>query len=126
MWSAPRRYTPEEQAIGDAKVEEMLAAGIVEEVPTTNRHASAITMPMKRAADGSWTEKRFCIDLRQVNANTVVDKYGLPLPEELFQRIEGCSFLTKLDMRSGFFAFALEEDSQKHTAFWWRNKLFRI
>eukprot|EP00775_Hariotina_reticulata_P002674 gene2674-biopygen4244 len=117
MWSAPRRYTAEELAIGDAKVEEMLSAGIIQEVPTTDRHASAITLPMKRAADGSWTDKRFCIDLRQVNANTLVDRYGMPLPEELFQRIQGSCFLTKLDMRSGFFAIALEEDSQKHTAF---------
>jgi hypothetical protein len=126
MWCPPRRYNPDELAIGDEKVDEMLSAGIIKEVPTTNRHASAITMPLKRAADGSWTEKRFCIDLRQVNANTVPDRYGMPLPEDLFQQMQGARFLTKLDMRSGFFAIALEEDSKQHTAFWWRGKLFRL
>jgi hypothetical protein len=126
MWCPPRRYNPDELAIGDEKVAEMLAAGIIKEVPTTNRHASAITMPLKRAADGSWTEKRFCIDLRQINANTVPDRYGMPLPEDLFQQMQGARFLTKLDMRSGFFAIALEEESKQHTAFWWRGKLFRL
>ena len=124
MWSPQRRYTPEELEIGDSKVREMLEAAIIREVPTTNRHASAITMPMKRAPDGSWSDKRFCIDLRQVNANTVPDRYGMPLPEDLFQRISGARFLTKLDMRSGFFAIALSEEAQQQTAFWWRGKLY--
>jgi hypothetical protein len=124
MWSPQRRYTPDELTLGDSKVQEMLEADIIVEVPTTNRHASAVTMPMKRAPDGSWTDKRFCIDLRQVNANTVQDRYGMPLPEELFQRIGKARYLTKLDMRSGFFAIALDEEAQSHTAFWWRGKLY--
>lgn len=124
MWQPQRQYTMDELAVGDEKVGEMLEASIISEVPTTNRHASAITLPMKRAPDGSWTDKRFCIDLRHVNSNTVVDKYGLPLPEQLFQRMRGCRFMTKLDMRSGFFAVALDEDSKLQTAFWWRGKLY--
>jgi hypothetical protein len=35
--------------------------------------AAQITLPMKRAADGSWTDKRFCWDGRKVNANSEVD-----------------------------------------------------
>ena len=124
MWQPQRQYTVDELAVGDEKVGEMLEAHIISEVPTTNRHASAITLPMKRAPDGSWTDKRFCIDLRHVNSNTVVDKYGLPLPEQLFQRMRGCRFMTKLDMRSGFFAVALDEESKLQTAFWWRGKLY--
>jgi hypothetical protein len=124
MWQSQRQYTADELAVGDEKVQEMLEATIISEVPTTNRHASAITLPMKRAADGSWTDKRFCIDLRHVNSNTVVDKYGLPLPEQLFQRMRGSKFMTKLDMRSGFFAVQLDEESRLQTAFWWRGKLY--
>lgn len=56
MWSPQRRYTQEELEMGDKKVQEMLEAGIVQEIETTNPHASAITMPMKRAPDGSWTD----------------------------------------------------------------------
>ena len=124
MWSPQRRYTEEELAFGDEKMKEMLDAGVVVEIPTTNPHASAVTLPMKRAADGSWTDKRWCIDLRQTNANTVVDRYGLPLPEDLFRRIRGAKFLVKADFKSGFWQLKLDAESQKHVAFWWRNKLY--
>eukprot|EP00775_Hariotina_reticulata_P005639 gene5639-biopygen7440 len=125
QWILMRHYTPEEHEVGDTKVAEMLEADIIAEVPTTNRHASAITLPMQRAPDGSWTDKRFCIDLRHVNSTTVADKYGLPLPGKLFQRMRGCKYMTKLDsMRSGFFAVALDEESKLQTTFWWRGKLY--
>jgi hypothetical protein len=124
MWSPQRRYTDEEYEFGDEKMKEMWDAGIVIELPTTNPHASCVTLPMKRAADGSWTDKRWCVDTRVVNANTVVDKYGMPLPEELFRRIRGAKFLVKADFKSGFWQLKIDEESQKHVAFWWRNKLY--
>jgi len=74
MFSPQRQYSKEELLFGDEKVQEMLDAGVVKEISTTNPHASCVTLPMKRAPDGSWTDKRFCVDLRAVNANTVVDR----------------------------------------------------
>jgi site-specific DNA-cytosine methylase/transposase-like protein len=124
MWCPPRQYTETELKFGEEKMTEMIKAGIVVEVPTTNRHASALTFPMKRAPDGSWTDLRMCIDLRHVNANTVADKYGMPLPEQLFKRIRGAKFLAKIDLRSGFWQLRLSEESQQHVAFWWRNRLY--
>jgi len=59
MRQSQRQYTAEELEVGDSKVKEMQEAGIIEEVPTTNKHSSAITLPMKRAPDGSWSDKRF-------------------------------------------------------------------
>lgn len=124
MWQSPRQYTDEEYEVGDTKVKEMLEGDIIYEVPTTVRHASAVTLPMKRAPDGSWSDKRFAIDMRHVNHNTVVDRYGMPLPEELFKRMRGATFMTKLDMRSGFFQVMLDLPSQLHTVFHWRGKCY--
>lgn len=124
MWQPPRRYSDEELELGDQKVAEMLAANIVFEVPTTSRHASAVTLPMKRAPDGSWSDRRFAVDSRHVNANTVVDKYGMPLPEELFRRMQGHKYLAKLDMRSGFFQVELDLPSKLQTTFHWRGKCY--
>eukprot|EP00775_Hariotina_reticulata_P015122 gene15122-biopygen1480 len=109
MLASQRQYTEEELKFGDEKMQEMLEAGIVVEISTTNPVASCITLPMKRAPDGSWTDKRFCIDLRAVNSNTVVDKFGLPLPEVLFRKMAGAKFLTKIDLRSGFWQLRLSE-----------------
>eukprot|EP00775_Hariotina_reticulata_P006347 gene6347-biopygen8143 len=113
MFSPPRQYTEEELQFGDEKVTEMLNASVVKEIPTTNSHASCITLPMKRAPDGSWTDKRFCIDLRAVNANTVVDRFGMPPPEQLFRKLSGAKFLAKIDLRSGFWQLRLSEESQQ-------------
>eukprot|EP00775_Hariotina_reticulata_P001887 gene1887-biopygen3371 len=124
MLASQRQYTEEELKFGDEKVQEMLEAGIVVEISTTNPVASCITLPMKRAPDGSWTDKRFCIDLRAVNSNTVVDKFGLPLPEVLFRKMAGAKFLTKIDLRSGFWQLRLSEAAQKLVAFWWRGRMY--
>ena len=125
VWSPPRRYSPLEMDIGNEKVAEMLEAGIISEIPTLNaKHASAVTMPAKKAPDGSWSDKRFCVDLRRHNASVVVDKYAMPLPEELFRRVQGARWISKLDCRSGFFNLTLDEQSKPLTAFWWTNKLY--
>ncbi len=124
MWSPQRHFTEDELAFGDAKVKEMLQAGVVEEIATTNPHASAVTLPMKRAPDGSWSDKRWCVDLRKVNSNTVVDKHGVPLPEDLFRRMRGAKFFSKIDLRSGFWQLRLSQEAKQQMAFWWRNKLY--
>ncbi len=124
MWSPQRHYTEEELAFGDAKVQEMLQAKIVEEIPTTNPHASAVTLPMKRAPDGSWSDKRWCVDLRKVNSNTVVDRHGVPLPEDLFRRMRGAKYFSKIDLRSGFWQMRLSPEAKQQMAFWWRGKLY--
>jgi hypothetical protein len=124
MWSPPRTFTPEENTFGDGKVNEMLDANISVELPTTNKHASAVTLPMKRAPDGSWSDKRFCVDMRKVNSNTARDKYGVPLPEDLFRQMRGARFFSKVDLRSGFWQLRLSEEAQKQVAYWWRGKLY--
>jgi site-specific DNA-cytosine methylase len=125
MFSPARKYTEPELALGDKKVGEMLEADIIYEVPTLGvRHAQAPTMPLKRLPDGSWGDIRFALDSRHINANTVVDKYGMPLPEELFRQMAGASFFTKLDMRSGFFQVELDLPSQLQTVFHWRGKCY--
>jgi hypothetical protein len=124
LFQSPRSFSDEELQFGDEKMAEMLSAGIVVEISTTNPYACNVTLPMKRAPDGSWTDKRFCIDLRPINSNSVVDNYGLPLPEDLFRKMNGAKYITKIDLRSGFWQLPLHESSKPYFAFWWRGKLY--
>lgn len=49
----------------------------------------------------------------------MVDKHAMPLPEELFHRVQGATWISKLDCRSGFFNLVIAEESRPITAFWW-------
>jgi hypothetical protein len=89
IWCPPGDYSPAEKEFGDKYVADLLEAGILEEIPTNSRYASAVTLPAKKGPDGKFTDKRFALDLRRINEHTVADKYRLPLPEELFRKMQG-------------------------------------
>ncbi|KAJ9522419.1 hypothetical protein QJQ45_008293 [Haematococcus lacustris] len=85
--SPPRRYSPIERQICTDKTAELQAAGIVSPVEGPCSYAAAPVLPAKKDVHGNWTEKRFAIDFRQLNAATQPDIYGLPRPEEMFTPI---------------------------------------
>ena len=45
---------------------------------------------------------RLCVDYRQLNKMTVKNKYLLPRIDDLFDQLNGASFLSKIDLRSGY------------------------
>jgi hypothetical protein len=103
----------------------MLEAGIISKIDTLNaRHCSAVTMPAKKSPDGTWSDKWFCVDLHRHNEQAVLDKFQVPLPEDLFRRTQGKRWLSKLDCRSGFFNLVLSEQSRKLLNFSFDGQLY--
>jgi hypothetical protein len=72
-------------AIQDAKCTELLGCGWIEEISTTNPYAANSTCPAKKAADGNWTQERFCKDYRPLNSRSEADNYKAPSPEDQFR-----------------------------------------
>ena len=121
MLQAKRRYSQAEQEVQDEKCNELKDASII--IPSISAHyALNTTMPGKKDADGNWTDRRFCVDARPLNENTVPDPYMPPLPEDLFNRIGACAWLTKLDLRAAFHQIKLRPQDQAKTSFWWGNE----
>ncbi|KAH0655234.1 hypothetical protein KY285_030116 [Solanum tuberosum] len=64
--------------------------------------------------DGSM---RMCVDYRQLNRVTIRNKYPLPRIEDLFDQLQGASFFSKIDLRSGYHQLKIRPEDVPKTAF---------
>ncbi|CAH1427775.1 unnamed protein product [Lactuca virosa] len=64
--------------------------------------------------DGSM---RMCIDHRELNKATVKNKYPLPRIDDLFDQLQGSSYFSKIDLRSGYHQLKVREQDIEKTAF---------
>ena len=60
---------------------------------------------------------RFCIDFRVLNKITVFDAEPMPSMEQIFAKLAGYRFISKLDLSKGYWQIALSDRSKPYTAF---------
>nr|XP_034334873.1 uncharacterized protein LOC117692026 [Crassostrea gigas] len=89
---------------------EMLEAGAIRK--SSSPYCSNVVLCRK--ADGSL---RFCIDLRKLNNRTIKDAYTLPRIEDTLDRLDGATYFSKLDLKSGYWQVEIREEDKKKTAF---------
>jgi site-specific DNA-cytosine methylase len=119
IFQPPRRnYSSAELDICDEKCLDLIASGVVRELKHSNYACNAV-LAAKRAPDGTWSDKRFCINFIPINKHTELDRYGSHRAEDLFQRVVKAKYLTALDLRSGFHQIPIAEEDIPKAAFWW-------
>ncbi|KAI5754078.1 hypothetical protein M8J77_005524 [Diaphorina citri] len=91
-------------------VNELLEANVIR--PSRSPYASP-AFPVPKNTGGY----RLCVDYRALNANTVSEKFPLPLIQDQIARLKGAKFFSSLDMASGYHQIPIHPDSIEKTSF---------
>ena len=91
-------------------LQELLHDGLI--LPSNSPFAAPLLLVKK--PDGGY---RICIDYRKLNAVTVKDRYPLPNPAMIFDKLAGCTVFSKLDLRWGYFQVRVAEEDVHKTTF---------
>jgi len=60
---------------------------------------------------------RLCVDYRNLNKLTILNKYPLPLMDQLPDRVAGANVFTKLDLKDGYHLIQMRKGDEQKTAF---------
>ena len=91
------------------EVDTMLEMGVMR--PSTLPFTSPIVMVKK---DGS---NRVCVDFRKLNKITKVDPEPMTTAEDLFRRLSGKKYLSKIDLTKGYWQIPVAPEDVHKTAF---------
>ena len=68
---------------------------------------------------------RICVDPRGVNEMSQDDRYPIPDPAELFERLRGAVIFSSLDAKHAFHTFPIAKKDQHKTSFTWRGRIYQ-
>ena len=96
----------------EQELSKLESTGCIE--PSTSPYASGLVLVRK--TDGTL---RVCVDYRQVNKDTVPDRYPMPRMDELVDAIgrKKGKYFTTLDLMKGYHQVKMDEHSKPKTAF---------
>ncbi|KAE8242421.1 hypothetical protein A4X03_0g8040, partial [Tilletia caries] len=105
----PRRASPEKRAAMDAAIEQLLEWDVIE--PSQSPVSFPVVMVKQ---NGKW---RFCVDYRQLNSNTIPDRYPLSTIDAIFQTLCGKKWFSSLDAIRGYHQLGVVPEDRWKTAF---------
>ncbi|KAD4889453.1 hypothetical protein E3N88_21526 [Mikania micrantha] len=107
---APYRLAPSEMQELSGQLQELLDKGFIR--PSFSPWGAPVLFVKKK--DGSF---RMCIDYRELNKLTIKNRYPLPRIDDLFDQLQGATYFSKIDLRSGYHQLRVHEDDVPKTAF---------
>ncbi|KAI3774116.1 hypothetical protein L1987_48660 [Smallanthus sonchifolius] len=107
---APYRLTTSKLQELSTQLQELLDKGFIR--PSSSPWGAPILFVKKK--DGTFC---MCIDYRELNKVTIKNRYPLPRIDDLFDELQGSSFYSKIDLRSGYHQLRVREEDISITAF---------
>jgi hypothetical protein len=105
----PYRYSPTMTNLIRVEVDKLLAAGIIR--PSLSQWASPVVGVLK--PDGT---ARITVNFKKLNSQTVIPQIPIPNIEDLLNSLGGSTVFTTLDITSGYFTCAIDDDAIPLTA----------
>jgi hypothetical protein len=107
---ATYRMSPSELDELKKQIQDLVSHGFIR--PSKSPYGAPVLFVKKK--DGSI---RMCIDYRALNKITIKNKYPLPRVDELFDRLRGAQYFSKIDLRSGYHQVRIADEDVPKTAF---------
>ena len=110
IYIKPRRTNIDTDRIIEKHINEMLQKGIIR--PSKSPWGAPVLVVPKPKKEG---EYRFCTDFRKLNDVTISDNYPLPHTQDIFDAMQGCQFLSTIDILNDFMHIHIHtEDIERH------------
>lgn len=103
------KESPAKHKIIKKHVKEMLDLGVIR--PSESEWASPVALQKENG------EYRFCLDYRTLNRNTKSDPFPIPRFEAVIQRLSAAQFISKIDLKKGYWQIEMHPESIPYTAF---------
>ncbi|KAE8228338.1 hypothetical protein CF326_g6734 [Tilletia indica] len=114
---APRRASPEKRAAMDSAIDQLLEWDVIE------ASDSPVSFPVVMVKQQSkW---RFCVDYRNLNTDTIPDRYPLPTIDSIFHTLCGKKIFSSLDAIRGYHQLGVQPEDRWKTAFVCHRGLFQ-
>ena len=115
----PYRRSPKDHDLIHDQTQKLSQQNCIE--PSTSPWCSPVVLVRKK--DGG---TRFCVDYRKLNSITLKDSFPLPRIDDIFDRLSGSHYFTKLDFKSGYFQVPLAPEDRPKTAFSTRDNHYQF
>ncbi|MCO5596258.1 hypothetical protein L7F22_050318 [Adiantum nelumboides] len=106
----PYRVSLAQQEEIMSQVNELLEKGMVQ--PSSSPFCSPVLLVQKK--DGSY---RMCVDYRALNKSTIKNRFPVPRIEDIFDRLQGSSYYSRIELKSGYHQIRIVPEDIHKTAF---------